>query len=154
MSIDEFSRSVDTGLRLSKRIYYGKDNHYSTSAPKQPSMEKSLSSSSSTSSFRPLQNHHPTAPMVYAVITDPLVVDNPDIRSYQPHVYGKCNPPALIPLHMFGVTLEVECCLDTVFVTVSGSWRVHCLASSAVCNCRVAIPMGEEVITCFIVYCV
>ncbi|MFS7950209.1 putative von Willebrand factor, type A, von Willebrand factor A-like domain superfamily [Helianthus anomalus] len=140
---DEFSRSVDMGLRLSKRIYYGKDGP-ATSAPKQPSMEKSLSSSSSASSLRLPYNHHPTAPMVYAVITEPGVVDNPDIRSYQPYVYGRCNPPALIPLHMIGVVLKVECYLDTAVVTVDGVWRVHCLTSSALCDCRVVVPMGEQ----------
>ncbi|KAL8252542.1 hypothetical protein R6Q59_036235 [Mikania micrantha] len=141
--VDEFSRSVDTGLRLSKRIYYGKDGA-SMSAPKQPSMEKSLSSSSSASSLRLPQNHHPTAPMVYAVITEPVVVDNPDIRSYQPYDYGRCDPPALIPLHMLGVTLKVDCYLDTAVVTVDGDWRVHCLTSSALCDLRIAIPMGEQ----------
>ncbi|KAI3802771.1 hypothetical protein L1987_30914 [Smallanthus sonchifolius] len=141
--VDEFSRSVDMGLRLSKRIYYGKDGPLK-SAPKPPSMDKSLSSSSSASSFRLPQNHHPTAPMVYAVITEPVVVDNPDIRSYQPYVYGRCDPPALIPLHMLGVTLKVECYLDTAVVTVDGVWRVHCLTSNALCECRIAIPMGEQ----------
>ncbi|KAJ9559758.1 hypothetical protein OSB04_004918 [Centaurea solstitialis] len=143
---DDFSRSVDMGLRLSKRIYYGKDNHpsLSTTAPKPPSMDKCLSSSSSISSFRLPQNHHPTAPMIYAVIAEPVVVDNPDIRSYQPYVHGRCDPPALIPLNMVGVTLEVECYLDTAFVSVSGTWRLHCVTSSAVCDCRVVIPMGEQ----------
>ncbi|KAK1436917.1 hypothetical protein QVD17_02701 [Tagetes erecta] len=141
---DEFSRSVDIGLRLSKRIYYGKETATTKAAPKPPSMEKSLSSSSSASSFRLPQNHHPTAPMVYAVITEPVVVDNPDIRSYQPYVYGRCDPPALIPLHMIGVTLTVECWLDTAVVVVDGVWRVHCLTSSAVCDCRIVIPMGDQ----------
>ncbi|KAK9056566.1 hypothetical protein SSX86_023928 [Deinandra increscens subsp. villosa] len=143
-AVDEFSRSVDMGLRLSKRIYYGKDGP-SISAPKPPpSMEKSLSSSSSASSFRPPQNHHPTAPMVYAVVSEPVVVDNPDVRSYQPYDYGRCDPPALIPLHMLGVTLKVECYLDTAFVTVDGVWRLHCLMSNALCDCRIAIPTGEQ----------
>ncbi|KAI3684147.1 hypothetical protein L6452_33366 [Arctium lappa] len=143
-AVDEFSRSVDMGLRLSKRIYYGKDHPPSTAAPKPPSMDKCLSSSSSVSSFRLPQNHHPTAPMVYAVIAEPVVVDNPDIRSYQPYVHGRCDPPALIPLHMVAVTLEVECYLDTAFVSVSGTWRLHCVTSSALCDCRVVIPMGEQ----------
>ncbi|XP_071685578.1 uncharacterized protein [Rutidosis leptorrhynchoides] len=144
MAVDEFSRSVDMGLRLSKRIYYGKDANPCMNAPKPPSMEKSLSTSSSASSFRLPQNHHPTAPMVYAVINEPAVVDNPDIRSYQPYVYGRCDPPALIPLHMLGAMLEVDCYLDTAFVTFNGTWRVHCLASTAFCDCRITIPMGEQ----------
>ncbi|KAJ0523471.1 hypothetical protein HanIR_Chr10g0494221 [Helianthus annuus] len=38
---------------------------------------QSQSSTSSTSSFRLSDKHHPTAPMVYAMISDPDVVDNP-----------------------------------------------------------------------------
>ncbi|KAM0017545.1 putative von Willebrand factor, type A, von Willebrand factor A-like domain superfamily [Helianthus debilis subsp. tardiflorus] len=142
---NEFSKSVDMGLRLSQRIYYGKDH-----APKPNIMTKSRtlqsqSSTSSTSSFRLSDNkHHPTAPMVYAMISDPDVVDNPDIRSYQPHVYGRCNPPALIPLYMHRISMNVDCFLDTAFVEVAGAWRVHCVTASTCCDCRIAIPMGEK----------
>ncbi|KAM7471879.1 hypothetical protein LguiA_010062 [Lonicera macranthoides] len=86
----------------------------------------------------------PTAPMVYAVIKDPSIVDNPDIPSYQPYVHGPCQPPALIPLHMHGIGMEVECYLDTAFVTCSGTWRVHCVTASKSCECRIAIPMGDQ----------
>ncbi|XP_024979152.1 uncharacterized protein LOC112516375 [Cynara cardunculus var. scolymus] len=145
MTAEDFSTSVDMGLRLSKRIYYGKDERNSMSAPKPVLMTKSSSLRSSTSSSRlPPDQHHATAPMVYAVITEPDVVDNPDIRSYQPHVFGRCNPPALIPLHMHGITMNVDCYLGTAFVTVSGSWRMHCVTASACCDCRIAIPMGEQ----------
>uniref|UniRef100_A0A5B6Z9T2 Putative inter-alpha-trypsin inhibitor heavy chain H3 isoform X1 n=1 Tax=Davidia involucrata TaxID=16924 RepID=A0A5B6Z9T2_DAVIN len=130
---DEFSKSVEFGLQLSKRIYYGRSR--SMSPPKPEAMEKSS----------PLpENHLPSAPMVYAVITEPSIVDNPDIPSYQPYVYGRCEPPALIPLHMHGIAMEVDCYLDTAFVTVSGTWRVHCVMASKSCDCRIAIPMGEQ----------
>lgn len=140
---DEFSRSVQIGLQLSQRICYGKDKA-SMIAPKPPSMKKSLSSSSSASSLRSPISHRPSAPMVYAVIADPSTVDNPDICSYQPYVYGRCDPPALVPLHMHGIAMEVECYLDTAFVSVTGTWRVHCVSSNACCDCRIAIPMGEQ----------
>ncbi|KAJ9537367.1 hypothetical protein OSB04_030100 [Centaurea solstitialis] len=146
MTADQFTRSVDMGLRLSKRIYYGKDyKPNSMSAPKPVLMTKSssLASSMSASRLAPA-HHHPTAPMVYAVISDPGIVDNPDIRSYQPHVFGRCNPPALIPLQMHGISMKVDCYLDTAFVTVSGTWRMHCVTASACCDCRIAIPMGEQ----------
>ncbi|KAA8519692.1 hypothetical protein F0562_013864 [Nyssa sinensis] len=127
----EFSKSVKSGLKLSKRIYYGKDQ--SVSSPTPAFMEKSS----------PLpETHLPTAPMVYAVITEPSIVDNPDIPSYQPYVHGQCEPPTLIPLHMHGIAMEVDCYLDTAFVTVSGTWRVHCVMVSKICDCRIAIPMG------------
>ncbi|ESW07417.1 hypothetical protein PHAVU_010G128200 [Phaseolus vulgaris] len=125
---DYFSGSVEFGLNLSKRVYYGRG-----SAPLSvPSMSRSP------------EGFLPTAPMCYAVISDPEKVDNPDIRSYQPYVLGECDPPALIPLELHGVAMEVECSLDTAFVTVTGKWRVHCVTGSSTCDCQVAIPMGEQ----------
>nr|DAD48981.1 TPA_asm: hypothetical protein HUJ06_018918 [Nelumbo nucifera] len=55
----------------------------------------------------------PTSPMLYAVISDPTIVDKPDITSYQPHVHGRCDLPALIPLQMNAISVEVDCYLDT-----------------------------------------
>ncbi|GJR01090.1 putative von Willebrand factor A [Tanacetum coccineum] len=141
--MDDFSRSVHAGLQLSKRISYGKN----TAPPRTPSMTKTLSSSSSLSlsdSSSSCSYYDPTSPMVYAVITDPSVVENPEICSYQPHVYGKCDPPALVPLHMHGASLDIQCWLDTVVVSFSGVWRVHCVASCATCDCRIVVPMGEQ----------
>ncbi|XP_071689053.1 uncharacterized protein [Rutidosis leptorrhynchoides] len=128
---DDFITGVEDGLRLAKRIYFGNDR--SVAAPKHVTpMEKAT------------RSLYPTSPMVYAVISNPAIVDNPDMPSYQPHVHGRCNPPALIPLQMNGISFEVDCYLDTAFVTMSGSWRVHCVMGNANCSCRVAIPMGEE----------
>lgn len=129
---EDFARAVDDGLKLSKRIYFGKDRAVAPPKPP-PFMDKSLHS------------HLPTAPMVYAVIHDPGIVDNPDMPSYQPHVHGRCDPPALIPLQMSGIELLADCYLDTAFITISGVWRVHCVKGSRSCDCRVAIPMGEQV---------
>ncbi|WOH08994.1 hypothetical protein DCAR_0728445 [Daucus carota subsp. sativus] len=129
---EEFVKAVEDGVRLSKRVYFGKDRSV---APPKPmaAMDKSASHSLL-----------PSAPMVYAVIPDPGVVDNPDIPSYQPHVHGRCDPPALIPLQMNAIAIEAQCLLDTAFVTVSGSWRVHCVMGTRTCHCRVAIPMGQQ----------
>ncbi|KAJ0676729.1 putative von Willebrand factor, type A, von Willebrand factor A-like domain superfamily [Helianthus annuus] len=128
---DDFTRGVEDGLRLSKRIYFGKDRSV---APPKPlmSMEKAR------------RSLYPVSPMLYAVIFNPGIVDNPDVPSYQPHVHGRCDPPALIPLQMNGIDIDVDCCLDTAFVTLTGSWRVHCVMGSATCDCRLAIPMGLE----------
>ncbi|KAH6828549.1 inter-alpha-trypsin inhibitor heavy chain-like protein [Perilla frutescens var. hirtella] len=129
---EDFEAAVEDGLRLSKRIYFGKDRAV---APPKPhtAMERAAGCS-----------YLPNSPMLYAVITDPAIVDNPDMPSYQPHVHGRCDPPALIPLQMNGVSLEVDCHLDTAFVTVSGTWRVHCVMGSRSCDCRFALPMGEQ----------
>ncbi|CAH9115948.1 unnamed protein product [Cuscuta europaea] len=128
---EEFVNAVEDGLRLSKRVYFGKDRAVAPPKPISP-MEKAAGS------------YLPSAPMLYAMIENPAIVDNPDIPSYQPHVGGRCDPPALIPLQMNGVSLSVECYLDTAFVTVTGSWRVHCVMGSRACDCCIAVPMGEQ----------
>lgn len=129
----EFSRAIELGVKLSKRIYYGRDRRAVMSAP---SMPESMTAEA--------ESYLPTAPMVYAEINDPEIVDNPDVPSYQPYVYGRCDPPALIPLHMHRVAVEVDCFLDTAFVTVSGAWRLHCVSASRSCSCRIAVPMGDQ----------
>lgn len=135
--MDEFIQAVDDGMRLSKRVCYSKDRYV---PPKiSPGMDKSTTSSSAP------ENLQPTAPIVYAVIYDPEIVDNPDLPSYQPHVYGRTDPPALIPLQMIAIGLEVECSLDSAVVTMKGSWRVHCVMRSGACDCRLVVPMGEQV---------
>ncbi|KAL0308412.1 UNVERIFIED_CONTAM: Inter-alpha-trypsin inhibitor heavy chain H3 [Sesamum radiatum] len=129
---EDFEAAVEEGLRLSKRVYFGKDRAV---APPKPltAMDRATGCS-----------YLPTSPMLYAVVTDPAIVDNPDRPSYQPHVHGRCDPPALIPLQMNGVSLEVDCSLDTAFVTMTGTWRLHCVMSSRSCDCRIAVPMGEQ----------
>jgi len=130
---EDFVKAVDDGLKLSKRVYGGK-------APPRP-VAHMVKSPAATEGL-------PTAVMVYAVIFDPAMVDNPDIPTYQPHVHGRRDPPALIPLQMNGVEMEVDCYLDTAFVRVCGSWRLHCVMGSKSCDCLVAIPMGEQVCVC------
>ncbi|XP_065868993.1 uncharacterized protein [Euphorbia lathyris] len=125
----EFEACVAGGLDLSKRIYYGKE----LPPVPEPVMSKSKQ-----------ENYLPTAAMVYAVVSEPEAVDNPDVPSYQPYVHGRCQPPALIPLHMYGVGMEVDCCLDYANVSFSGKWRVHCIKTSRKCDCRIAIPMGDQ----------
>ncbi|KAE8675049.1 TMEM184C protein [Hibiscus syriacus] len=126
---EDFARAVEDGLKLAKRVYLGKDSAVMAAPP-------------------PVQFlsdwYLPSAPMVYAVISDPRMVDNPDMPSYQPHVHGRCDPPALIPLQMSSVDLEVDCYGDTAFVHVSGKWRVHCVMGSRSCDFRIAVPMGNQ----------
>uniref|UniRef100_A0A0V0IRS9 Putative poly [ADP-ribose] polymerase 4-like n=1 Tax=Solanum chacoense TaxID=4108 RepID=A0A0V0IRS9_SOLCH len=127
----EFVKAVEDGVHLAKRIYFGKDRAVAPPKPMTAMEKASLS-------------YLPESPMLYAVIGDPAIVDNPDIPSYQPHVHGRCDPPALIPLQMNGISLEADCYLDTAFITVTGSWRVHCVMGSRSCDCRIAVPMGEQ----------
>ncbi|CAL1366186.1 unnamed protein product [Linum trigynum] len=132
MMAEDFARSVEDGLKLSKRIYLGKDR--AIAPPNIPvTMDKSITDA-----------YLPKSPMVYAVISNPGIVDNPDIPSYQPHVHGRCDPPALIPLQMNRIELQADCFFDNVFVQIIGSWRVHCIMGSKSCDCRIALPMGEQ----------
>ncbi|MED6171012.1 hypothetical protein PIB30_036772 [Stylosanthes scabra] len=128
---EDFAKAVEDGIKLSKRIYFGKDR-----AVAPPNLMPPMAKSS--------RDLLPSAPMVYAVINDPGIVDNPDIPSYQPHVHGRCDPPALIPLQMSAIAVEIDCHLDTAFVTVSGVWRVHCVKGSRSCDCRLAFSMGPS----------
>ncbi|KAL0410406.1 UNVERIFIED_CONTAM: hypothetical protein Slati_3630300 [Sesamum latifolium] len=77
---EDFEAAVEEGLRLSKRVYFGKDRAV---APPKPltAMDRATGCS-----------YLPTSPMLYAVISDPAIVDNPDRPSYQPHVHGRCDP--------------------------------------------------------------
>ncbi|XVE88610.1 hypothetical protein DITRI_Ditri19aG0083100 [Diplodiscus trichospermus] len=129
-SAGDFTTSVTCGLMLSKRLYYGKG-----ASPAPEVMTRSLSLT---------ESYLPTSVMAYAVVPEPAVVDNPDVPSYQPYVHGRCEPPALIPLHMHDVSMQVDCCMDTAFVTVSGMWRMHCIMAGQRCDCRIAIPMGDQ----------
>ncbi|XP_011035744.1 PREDICTED: uncharacterized protein LOC105133437 isoform X2 [Populus euphratica] len=133
----EFATCVEYGLSLSKRIYYGKEMTPAASA----AMTRSMSSKSSELA----ESYLPTALMAYAVVSEPELVDNPDVPSYQPYVHGRCEPPALIPLQMHGaVAMEIDCCFDHANVCFSGAWRVHCIKASRKCDVRIAVPMGEQ----------
>ncbi|GLT41848.1 hypothetical protein SLA2020_158820 [Shorea laevis] len=124
----EFSASVEYGLRLSKRT--------SSSKGAQPEPEKMSKSAP--------ESYLPTALMVYAVVEEPAVMYNPDVPSFQQSVHVRFDRPALIPLHMHEVCMEVDCCMDTAFVTVTSMWIVHCVKPSKRCDCRIAVPMGEQ----------
>ncbi|XP_011036459.1 PREDICTED: inter-alpha-trypsin inhibitor heavy chain H3-like isoform X2 [Populus euphratica] len=133
----EFATCVEYGLNLSKRIYYGKEMTPAATA----AMTRSMSAKSSDVA----ESYFPTAVMAYAVVSEPELVENPDVPSYQPYVHGRCEPPALIPLHMLGVvTMEIDCCFDHANVCFSGAWRVHCIKGNSKCDVRIAVPIGEQ----------
>ncbi|KAI4386921.1 hypothetical protein MLD38_004798 [Melastoma candidum] len=128
MATSSFCVAVEQGLLLSRRLYYGKGEPPSPVPPMSKSPDGYL----------------PTSVTAYAEVYDPSAVDNPDVASYQPYIHGRCDPPALIPLQMMDVRMEAFCWLDTAFVTLAGVWRLHCVKSSRHCDCRVAVPMGEQ----------
>jgi hypothetical protein len=89
---------------------------------------------------------HPSAPMAYVVVVDPGAIDSPDVPSYQPHVYGLLDPPALIPLQMWEVDLRIDAALACTEVTLRARWWVHCLTHSRACDCRVVVLTGQQVV--------
>ena len=86
--MDEFARAVEDGLKLSKRLVLPGG----LPPPRPPSgMDRTVSAAAAAG---PDPRLLPTAPMAYAVVTDPGAVDTPDVPSYQPYVYGRLDPPA------------------------------------------------------------
>ncbi|XP_031490841.1 uncharacterized protein LOC116257954 isoform X2 [Nymphaea colorata] len=130
--MDNFEKAVEAGLALTKRLYYGRDDRAAEMTAGQSKAELGG------------RKYFPTAPTVYAVISDPAIVDNPDQPSYQPHLHGRWDPPALIPMQMNRVELEVNCVLSSAVVEFRGSFRVHCVATNRKCDCRVVVPRSEK----------
>ena len=140
--MEEFARAVEDGLKLSKRLVLPGG----LPPPRPPAgMERTVSAAAASG---PDPRLLPTAPMAYAVVTDPAAVDTPDVPSYQPHVYGRLNPPALIPLQMREVDLRVDCAAAgcaTAEVALRARWWLHCITRSRACHCRIVVPMGHQV---------
>ncbi|KAJ1291847.1 hypothetical protein BS78_02G348400 [Paspalum vaginatum] len=136
--MEDFARAVEDGLKLSKRLVLPGG----LPPPRPPAgMVRTVSAAAAAG---PDARLLPTAPTAYAVVTDPAAVDTPDVPSYQPYVYGRLDPPALIPLQMKEVDLAVECALDTAHVTLRARWWLHCITRSRECDVRLVVPMGEQ----------
>ncbi|KQK15270.1 hypothetical protein BRADI_1g21560v3 [Brachypodium distachyon] len=132
--MEDFARAVEDGLKLSKRLVLPGG----LPPPRPPTgMERGPDAAVS-------QLLLPTAPMAYAVVSDPGAVDTPDVPSYQPYVYGRLDPPALIPLQMKEIDLAADCTLDAAAVTLRARWWLHCITRSRECDVRLVVPMGEQ----------
>ncbi|WVZ57241.1 hypothetical protein U9M48_007649 [Paspalum notatum var. saurae] len=137
---EAFARAVDDGLKLTKRLVQPGGGGLPPPRP-HAAMERDRDDPAAA-----LLQLLPTAPMAYAVVVDPGAVDSPDVPSYQPHVYGRLDPPALIPLQMREVDLRVDCAAgcDTAEVALRARWWVHCVTRSRACHCRIVMPMGHQ----------
>ncbi|TVU37967.1 hypothetical protein EJB05_11313 [Eragrostis curvula] len=137
--MEDFARAVEDGLKLSKRLVLPGG----APPPRPPAgMQRTLMDAPPDAAAAALLL--PSAPTAYAVVVDPAAVDTPDVPSYQPYVYGRLDPPALIPLQMKEVDLAVDCALDVATVTVRARWWVHCVTRSRECDVRLVVPMGEQ----------
>ncbi|KAL6878213.1 hypothetical protein ACP4OV_012383 [Aristida adscensionis] len=141
---DGFARAVDDGLKLSKRLVMPNGAPAPPPRPHAAMDRDPAALDLGLGAAAPLHHLLPSAPMAYAVVLDPAAVDSPDVPSYQPHVYGCLDPPALIPLHMREVALAVDCAADTAEVTLRARWWVHCITRSRACACRIVLPMGHQ----------
>jgi hypothetical protein len=138
--MEDFARAVEDGLKLSKRLVLPGG----APPPRPPAgMHRGPAADAPPDAALLL----PSAPTAYAVVSDPASVDTPDVPSYQPYVYGRLDPPALIPLQMKEVDLAVDCALDVAAVTVRARWWLHCVTRSRECDVRLVVPMGEQVST-------
>jgi hypothetical protein len=135
---EAFARAVEDGLKLTKRLVMPDGGP----APR-PHAAMDRGDPLAPGERHPLL---PTAPMAYAVVVDPGAVDSPDVPSYQPHVYGRLDSPALIPLQMREVDLRVDAAVVRAEVTLRARWWVHCVARSRACDCRLVVPMGHQVL--------
>ncbi|KAL2630894.1 hypothetical protein R1flu_015580 [Riccia fluitans] len=97
----------------------------------------------------------PKCPMVYAVVTDKNSLIQPTTVQYgppivQPGMGAAVDPtptpttPALIPLDMNSVSLNVECHISTAFATVEGVWTLSLLKKDTACDCLLAVPMHRQ----------
>ncbi|KAK3127685.1 hypothetical protein QOZ80_7AG0576960 [Eleusine coracana subsp. coracana] len=137
--MEDFARAVEDGLKLSKRLVLPGG----VPPPRPPTgMHRTAVDAPPDATAAALLL--PSAPTAYAVVSDPASVDTPDVPSYQPYVYGRLDPPALIPLQMKEVDLAVDCALDVATVTLHARWWLHCITRSRECDVRLVVPMGEQ----------
>ncbi|KHN07890.1 von Willebrand factor A domain-containing protein [Glycine soja] len=45
---------------------------------------------------------------------------------------------------MNAIQMEADCYHETAFITVSGTWRLHCVMGSRSCDCRIAVPVSHQ----------
>nr|CAB3500542.1 unnamed protein product [Digitaria exilis] len=140
---EAFARAVDDGLKLTKRLVLPDGGHLPPPRPPQ-GMDRDDPAAAHSAWL-----HHllPAGPMAYAVVVDPGSVDSPDVPSYQPHVYGRLDPPALIPLQMREADLRVDCAAAgcaAAEVSLRVRWWLHCVTRSRACPCRIVLPMGHQ----------
>jgi hypothetical protein len=135
--MEDFARAVEDGLKLSKRLVLPGG----VPPPRPPTGMHRAPVDAPPDAALLL----PSAPTAYAVASDPASVDTPDVPSYQPHVYGRLDPPALIPLQLKEVDLAVDCALHVAAVTLRARWWLHCITRSRECDVRLVVPMGDQV---------
>ncbi|XP_024378444.1 uncharacterized protein [Physcomitrium patens] len=92
----------------------------------------------------------PTCPMIYAIITDLNTFGNPKVDnahgSLHPPTFRADAPPlpALVPLSLEMIELDVACHISTGFVTAKSRWNLNCVRSQASCDCLLALPMDHQ----------
>ena len=88
---EAFARVVEDDLKLTKRLVLPNGGGLS---PLRPHLAMDWDNDPAAALLQLM----PTAPMAYAIVIDPGAVNSLDVPSYQLHVYGRLDPPTLIPL--------------------------------------------------------
>lgn len=139
-----FVTSLAAGQILAQQLHHGTGSGTtSMGPPKRPMMLATRPANESS--------NLPTCPMVYAIISDMNIFGNPNVPDSRYSAYPPQVPvntpvlPALVPLGLLDVSLNVECHISTAFVTVEGTWDLNCVRSRATCDCLLALPMDHQV---------
>ena len=139
-----FVTSLAAGQILAQQLHHGTGSGTtSMGPPKRPMMPATRPANESSKL--------PTCPMVYAIISDMSIFGNPNVPDSHYSAYPPQVPvntpvlPALVPLGLLDVNLNVECHISTAFVTVEGTWDLNCVRSRATCDCLLALPMDHQV---------
>lgn len=142
-----FVTSLAAGQILAQQLRYGGGgNNPTLGRPKQQTMAPMDAKKNSKEGL-------PTCPMVYAIITDMNAFGNPKVdndhyNQYPPTYPADAPPlPALVPLTLGKMDLNVECHISTGFVTLNSVWDVNSVRSRTFCDCILVIPMDNQVCT-------
>ena len=145
MELSAFVTSLAAGQILAQQLRYGgSGDNPSLGPPKQHTMPPVDAKEKSKEEL-------PTCPMVYAIITDVNAFGSPKVDNEQynqnPPTYPTHAPslPALVPLTLVNMDLNVECHISTGFVTLKTAWDVSCVRSRTFCDCLLVIPLVNQV---------
>lgn len=139
-----FVTSLAAGQILAQQLHHGTGSGTTSMGPPKRPMMPATRPANECSNL-------PTCPMVYAIISDMNIFGNPNVPDSSYSAYPPQVPvntpvlPALVPLGLLDVTLNVECHISTAFVTVEGTWDLNCVRSRATCDCLLALPMDHQV---------
>lgn len=144
------AEALATGLFLAERLNRGAYNSGNVQLGRAPQQQQKPKRTSPQEDLAagiaklPL----PKCPTIYAVALGLAQVGNPHHEDGKQGVEvgaEQLHFPALLPLPIDAIALDVECHISTAFVTVEGTWSVNCIRKGQRCDCLLALPMYYQV---------